>query len=143
MKYKLINATLEDIEILKEYKLRSIFDYAKDISEEEKIRIINYVNENTQKDISNYKVLIINDKINGCLLVKDYQDGIMLDEIYIERQYRNIGIGTQIIKTILDNNKIVYLYVYKENKAYNLYKKLGFNILEETETRYLMKYIKE
>lgn len=143
MKYKLINATLEDIEILKEYKLRSIFDYAKDISEEEKIRIINYVDENTQKDISNYKVLIINDKINGCLLVKDYQDGIMLDEIYIERQYRNIGIGTQIIKTILDNNKIVYLYVYKENKAYNLYKKLGFNILEETETRYLMKYIKE
>lgn len=143
MKYKLINATLEDIEILKEYKLRSIFDYAKDISEEEKTRIINYVDENTQKDISNYKVLIINDKINGCLLVKDYQDGIMLDEIYIERQYRNIGIGTQIIKTILDNNKIVYLYVYKENKAYNLYKKLGFNILEETETRYLMKYIKE
>lgn len=142
MKYKLINATLEDIEILKEYKLRSIFDYAKDISEEEKIRIIHYVDENIQKDISNYKVLIINDKINGCLLVKDYQDGIMLDEIYIERQYRNIGIGTQIIKTILDNNKIVYLYVYKENKAYNLYKKLGFNILEETETRYLMKYIK-
>lgn len=44
---------------------------------------------------------------------------------------------------ILDNNDVVYLWVYKENeKAISLYKKLGFNVIEETESRYYMKYNK-
>lgn len=53
------------------------------------------------------------------------------------------GIGTKIIMDILDNNDVVYLWVYKENeKAISLYKKLGFNVIEETESRYYMKYNK-
>mgnify|MGYP003207452642 FL=1 len=44
---------------------------------------------------------------------------------------------------ILNNNDVVYLWVYKENeKAISLYKKLGFNVIEETESRYYMKYNK-
>ena len=62
-------------------------------------------------------------------------------EIYLEEEYRNKGIGTKIIMDILNNNDVVYLWVYKDNKkALSLYKKLGFNVLEETETRYYMKY---
>lgn len=46
------------------------------------------------------------------------------------------------VKT-LNNNKI-YLWVYKENKnAISLYKKIGFNIIKETETRFYMIYSKE
>ena len=49
-------------------------------------------------------------------------------------------LGFPAIKNILKNN-IVYLWVYKKNtKAIKLYKKLGFNIIEETDTRYYMKY---
>ena len=67
----------------------------------------------------------------------------LLDEIYLEEEYRNKGIGTEIIKDILNNNDVVYLWVYKENeKAISLYKKLGFNVIEETESRYCMKYNK-
>ena len=53
------------------------------------------------------------------------------------------GIGTEIIRDILSNNDIVYLWVYKKNdKAISLYRKLGFNVIEETESRYYMKYNK-
>lgn len=67
----------------------------------------------------------------------------MLDEIYIEQEYRNKGIGTDIIKNVINENDIIYLWAYKENtKAISLYKKLSFNIIEETESRYYMKYSK-
>ena len=67
----------------------------------------------------------------------------MLDEIYLEEKYRNKGIGTNIIKEVINNNDIIYLWVYKENvQAISLYKKLGFNVIEETESRYYMKYSK-
>ena len=70
-------------------------------------------------------------------------NGKLLDEIYLEEEYRNKGIGTKIIMDILNNNDVVYLWVYKENeKAISLYKKLGFNVIKETESRYYMKYNK-
>ena len=41
---------------------------------------------------------------------------------------------------ILKQYAVVYLWVYKKNhKAIRLYKRLGFEVSEETETRYLMK----
>lgn len=44
---------------------------------------------------------------------------------------------------ILKKNNIVYLWVYKDNiNAIRLYKKAGFNIIEETNTRYYMRYSK-
>ncbi len=61
----------------------------------------------------------------------------------IEEEYRNKGIETQIISNVLSNNSIVYLWIYKSNiKAIKLYEKLGFNIMENTEIRYFMKYSK-
>ena len=67
----------------------------------------------------------------------------MLDEIFLDDEYRNKGIGSSILSKILESNDIVYLWVYKENiNAIRLYKKMGFNVKEETETRYYMKYLK-
>ena len=82
-------------------------------------------------------------KIIGSFLLVNKDDGILLDEIFIEEPYRNKGIGTNIIKEVINNNDIIYLWVYKENvQAISLYKKLGFNVIEETESRYYMKYSK-
>lgn len=68
----------------------------------------------------------------------------MLDEIYIEKDYRNKKIGTNIIKDILKNNDTVYLWVYKDNKkAISLYKRMGFNICKSTDIRYYMGFKKK
>ena len=143
MIYNLIKASNKDIDRLIEYKKKIIFEYAKDLSEEEINEINNYVKKEVKKLIKDYFNIIVDNKIVGSLLLTKKDDGILLDEIYIEEKYRNKGIGTNIIKEVISNNNIIYLWVYKENiSAISLYKKLGFNVIKETETRYYMKYSK-
>ena len=144
MNYKLIKSSNDDIEKLIDYKKKTIFEYAKDLPINEINKINNYVKNNVPKLLNNYFNIVVDDKVVGCLLLTDRDDGVLLDEIYLEKEYRNKGIGTDIIKNVINNNDIIFLWVYKENlKAVSLYKKLGFAVLDETESRYYMKYSKE
>lgn len=143
MKYNLKSATNDDIDYLKRAKLYNIFEYAKDLPSDEMEKINKYVNQNIPLDINSYRLIICDNKRIGCLLLKEKNDGVLLDEIYLEDDFRNKGIGTSIINNVLENNNIVYLWVYKDNiKAVNLYKRLLFNVIDETNTRYYMKYSK-
>ena len=141
-KYKLENASIKDIERIKKYKLNTIFEYAKDLDKEEVEKINNYVNKTTPKQIFEYKNIVLNNIIVGSFLITKNENGLLLDEIFIEEQYRNKGIGTSIIKDVVSkSNSNVYLWVYKDNiKAVNLYNRIGFNIKEETDSRYYMEY---
>lgn len=143
MEYKLLKSTSNDINRLIEYKKRTIYEYAKDLSDKEINKINRYIASEVPKLIDVYCNIMVDNKIIGCLLLTNKDDGKLLDEIYLEKVYRNKGIGTEIIRDILSNNDIVYLWVYKKNdKAISLYRKLGFNVIEETESRYYMKYNK-
>lgn len=143
MKYNLLNATNNDIDYIKKSKLYNILKYADDLQKDEIMRINSYVDEHIPVEITDYKIIMCSNDRVGCLLVTKKDDGVILDEIYLEEEYRNKGIGTEIIKNILKNNFIVYLWVYKKNiKAISLYKKMKFKIIDETENRYYMKYSK-
>ena len=141
-KYKLENTSLKDIERIKKYKLNTIFEYAKDLDKKEVEKINNYVNKTISNQIFEYKNIVLNNIIVGSFLITKNENGLLLDEIFIEEQYRNKGIGTSIIKDVVSkSNNNVYLWVYKDNiKAFNLYNKIGFNIKEETDSRYYMEY---
>lgn len=140
--YKLVDAKEEDIKLLINYKLSTIYEYANNLSKEEKERIDSYVKSNVAQMLNNYKLIEVNCVKKGCLLLTDYKDGVLIDEIYLESDSRNKGIGSSIIKSIVNKHSVVYLWVYKENKgAINLYKRFGFEVIEETETRYFMKYV--
>ena len=141
-KYKLENASIKDIERIKKYKLNTIFEYAKDLNKEEVEKINNYVNKTISNQIFEYKNIVLNNIIVGSFLITKNENGLLLDEIFIEEQYRNKGIGTSIIKDVVSkSNSNVYLWVYKDNiKAVNLYNKIGFNIKEKTDSRYYMEY---
>lgn len=73
------------------------------------------------------------DKIIGYLLGRVILDEAELLRIGVKPLFRNMKIGTTLLKTyLLDLKKMgikrVYLEVSEKNeKAYNLYKKLGFN----------------
>lgn len=140
MSYKLEKAIADDVFKLIDYKSKNIFEYAENLPKDEIVKINDYIIKNIPLQLENYKMICINNEKIGCLLVQSKDDGVLLDEIYLEENYRNMGIGTAIIKDIIAKNDIVYLWVYKLNiKAVSLYKKLGFKIIEETETRYFMK----
>lgn len=142
--FKIETATINDLERIKYYKLKTIVEYAKSLSEEEMTKIDNYICESVPTLIKEYKNIIYNKKIIGSILIRKIDDGLLLDEIFIEKEYRNKGIGSSIIKDyVLNNDYNIYLWVYKDNiKAFNLYKNLGFKIKEETGSRYYMEFQK-
>lgn len=62
----------------------------------------------------------------------------------VKNEYRNQGIGTKLIKAIASKYQKIgveylSLSVDKSNNASNLYKRLGFEIVEEKETNRTMK----
>ena len=144
MEYELEKATLEEIQLLEEYKEKTILEYAQELTEEELEKIKNYIQENVPKDIYQYYKIMVNQQVIGCILIKEQGDLKCLDELYIEESYRNQGIGTDILNDITHKYYHVSLWVYKKNtRAITLYQRMGFKILNETKTRYYMEYKKE
>ena len=139
--YKLVKASKKDIPRLVQYKKDIIYMYSKDLAEDEKENINEYVITSVNEIFKDYYNIIIDDKIIGSVCIRDLENAKLLDEIYLEKEFRNKGIGADIIRKIIENNESVYLWVYKENiKAVLLYKRLGFKIIDETEFRYYMEY---
>ena len=142
--YKLIDVDINDITLLIDFKLKSITENATGLSKSEINKIKKYVKQTIPKQLSEYKIISVDNHKVGCFLITKYEDGLLLDEIYLTEIYRNHGIGSNIIENILKGEQLpIYLWVYKNNVgALRLYKKLGFNVIEETESRYFMKYLK-
>jgi ribosomal protein S18 acetylase RimI-like enzyme len=139
--YYLKNASNNNINMLISFKLSTILESDKDnvIDDSEQNKILTYITKSTNEHIHDYQLIIMNHDIVGAFLIYNYEDGILLDEIYLLEEYRNKGIGSKILKGILSNHNRTYLWVYKSNvKAISLYKKLDFTVIEETETRYKM-----
>ncbi len=63
--------------------------------------------------------------------------------IALYEQYRGKGVGTRLLRALLQNLKDngvmqAVLSAKKENRAVNLYKRLGFEIVRENEDTYIM-----
>ena len=142
MNYELVKSSFDDIERLIKYKKDTIYAYADNLSNDEIKEIDSYVSTNVPLFLNDYFNIVSDGKIIGCVLLTDMDDGKLLDEIYLEEDYRGKGIGSDIIKNILKENSVLYLWVYKANvKAISLYKRLGFVVINETDSRYYMKYV--
>lgn len=128
---------------LEEFNLTDACDDNKDF-------ILNMVEKLTpKKDISNYvnkhlkdtKIIKKNDQVIGIVIYYKENSRYLLDLIYIKDKYQNLGIGHNIIKNLIDNQKKnkTQLEVFKSNiKAIKLYKNLGFQIISETKNKYIM-----
>ncbi len=91
----------------------------------------------------------LDQKIIGAVWVRIMDDyGHINDEtpsfaISLYKEYRNHGIGTALIKAMLDllkneNYHQASLAVQKANYAVKMYKKVGFQIVDENEEEYIM-----
>ena len=144
MNFDVVRASDMDIDFLIKRKIDIILKYADNLSEYEIEKINEYSKNEVCQNIDHYQIIKCDDNVVGSVLVVPYLDGVMIDDLYICEEFRNVGIGTRIIQDIFLNHDIVYLWVYKNNvKAVSLYKRIGFSVMEETFSRYFMKYQKE
>ncbi len=91
----------------------------------------------------------VDDKVVGAVWVRDMNDyghiadGVPSFAISLFKEYRNFGIGTKLMKTMLEELKSrgydkTSLAVQKANYAVKMYKKVGFEIVDENEEEYIM-----
>ena len=89
-------------------------------------------------------IIILNDIDIGCVIVTDETDYLMLNSIHILPEYQHRGIGTSLIRQLLDRaaaeKRPVRLHVLKINPAAALYKRLNFRIIGETDNHCVMEW---
>ena len=88
-------------------------------------------------------------KVVGAVWVRDMKDyghiadGVPSFAISLYKEYRHFGIGTELMKTMLSELKDrgyekASLAVQKANYAVRMYKKVGFEIIDENDEEYIM-----
>ena len=91
----------------------------------------------------------VENKVVGAVWVRDMEDyghiadGVPSFAISLYKEYRNYGIGTEMMKTMLNELKNrgyekVSLAVQKANYAVKMYKKVGFYVVDENYEEYIM-----
>lgn len=108
-----------------------------------------YVKDFGKQEGDNCFVAEIDNKIVGAVWVRimdDYghvEDGIPSFAVSLYKEYRGLGIGTKLMKRMLEELKAkgyqkTSLSVQKKNYAVKMYKKVGFEIVDENEEEYIM-----
>lgn len=91
----------------------------------------------------------VENKVVGAVWVRDMEDyghiadGVPSFAISLYKEYRNYGIGTEMMKTMLAELKNrgyarTSLAVQKANYAVRMYKKVGFVTIDENDEEYIM-----
>ena len=144
---------LEETPLLDDFLYEAIFipegvaAPPRSIIENEDLQV--YVKDFGQMPDDRCLVAVCDGKIVGALwtrIMKDY--GNIADDIpslamSLYKEYRHKGIGTELLKSILqllrkDGYKQVSLSVQKANYAVRMYRKAGFEVLKETPEEYIM-----
>ena len=124
-----------------------VYNLKKEVYIEYVIKYYNEFNEKEQrdrfnkriKDIKNNTYIIYYKGIRvGFYTIKEYKEYIEIENICILKQYQGLGIGTKVLKDILDAKKDIRLQYFKCNPVYKLYEKLGFVVDGENDNHYTM-----
>jgi ribosomal protein S18 acetylase RimI-like enzyme len=91
------------------------------------------------------RIILINERPAGRLIVVRRDEEIRLADVALLPEYRASGIGSKLIKDLMDearsSNRPIRLQVEKPNAgARRLYERLGFNTTGENLTHFQMEY---
>lgn len=93
------------------------------------INILNVVSGDTSNiDLKKFLVLECENRIIGCVRIKEINGFFELASLAVLPEYRNQGIGTHLVKEILlieSNKRPIYLLCHQRNQLF--YNRLGFS----------------
>lgn len=153
MNYKIRKIKKDEISVLDTFLYEAIFipegviAPARDIIYQPELQV--YVENFGNKNGDICYIAEAENKIVGAVWVRIMDDYGHVDNetpsfaIALLREYRNYGIGTELMQTMLkelrkQGYKKASLAVQKMNYAVRMYKKVGFEIVDENEEEYIM-----
>ena len=142
-----------EAELLSDFTYEAIFipegvtPPPKDIVDQPELRV--YYDDFGSGKADNCLVAEVEGKVVGACWTRIMPDYGHVDEntpsfaISLYNDYRNQGIGTELMKSMLEllreqGYKKASLSVKKDNYAVRLYRKVGFEIIDENEEEYIM-----
>lgn len=156
MNYQIRPIRKEEIPILGDFLYEAIFipegvaAPPRSILDDENLQV--YIRDFGQMPADRCLVAEVGDKIVGAIwsrIMNDYghiADDVPSIAISLYKEYRNLGIGTDLLRQMLellkaDGYKSVSLSVQKANYAMRMYQKAGFRILSDDGEEALMQCI--
>lgn len=153
MKYNIREIRKDEYELLNDFLYEAIFipegveKPPKEIINNEELQV--YVKNFGTNENDNCLVAEYDDKIIGACWTRIMNDYGHIDNktpsfaISLYEEYRGKGIGTQLMLKMLEllkkkGYKQASLAVQKENYAVKMYKKVGFEIIDENSEEYIM-----
>lgn len=153
MEYKIRQIKENEVDILGDFLYEAIF-IPEGVEPPEKEIIYQPVLQVYISDFGKNKgdiglVAELNDKIVGAVWVRIMNDYGHIDNdtpsfaISLYKEYRNLGIGTAMMEKMIatlksKGYKQASLAVQKANYAVDMYKKVGFEIVDENDEEYIM-----
>lgn len=128
--YTMRAATESDLEFVYQSELATVGENKNDP------KVQKYIREDAKESLGHTKIIVMDDgdigvyqayETNYYGLREGKRDWWYLAHIYIKPEYRNLGIGSDIIKNDIKNHNKILLQVMKSNtRAKKLYESLGF-----------------
>ena len=91
-----------------------------------------------------FEVILLDSLPIGRLYVARWPEQILVIDIALLPEYRNAGIGSRLLRDLLDEaataGKLVRIHVEKFNPALRLYQRLGFSIIEDHGVYWFMEW---
>jgi ribosomal protein S18 acetylase RimI-like enzyme len=91
-----------------------------------------------------YEIILIKGKQCGYLSIEETNNLVILHELVLLPEFQGQGIGSTILSEFITkakkNNTKITLQVLKKNSAQELYRRLGFMDIGETDTHFKMEY---
>ena len=108
-------------------------------------KVIAWVRRNIESKFSDFRRVYWNGTLAGYYCLTPNEEKMELDSLYIFPEFQGRGIGTSILQKCLEESPCsLFLYVFKANiRAFELYQRMGFQVVKELKTRYIMEYEKQ
>lgn len=104
-------------------------------------KVMEWLERKIRANIAQYTCVKLGDRNVGYYRLCFEENRVELDDFYVLPEFRNMGIGTQILKKCLcDTDMPMYLYVFTANAgAISLYRRHGFAVSDQVSaTRLIM-----
>ncbi len=140
--FKIFRAKEKDIEIITSMKMLTMIDADLDtnLSPVEKQKLKDGIVRAIKKDYKSYNIIVSGDETIGTYSTIDYADGKIIDLLYLVEEFRNLTIGSRIVKQLISSCDNLYAWSYVDGRSVEFFRSLGFVTYSKRGSTLILKY---